>query len=177
VHRHVALAIQQPQRLRIGAAKSPGRSAHRLSIESARFVYAAREAVADLFHAPGPLRVVFGHNMTEALNRALCGLLHPGDHVITSSVEHNSVMRPLRALEAQGVELTVVPCSQEGFLNPADVESALRPNTLLIVLNHAPNVVGTLLPVTVPIYTSLNAAPLWRRQFLNQQAPQATGRW
>jgi selenocysteine lyase/cysteine desulfurase len=126
---------------------NPGRSAHRRSVESARIVYAAREAVTELFHAPDPLRVVFGHNATEALNLALQGLLRPGDHVITSSMEHNSVMRPLRALEHQGIELTVVRCSPQGFLDPAAVEAALRPNTFMIALNHASNVVGTLLPV------------------------------
>lgn len=129
----------------IGA--NPGRSAHRLSIESARVVYGAREAIAELFNAPDPLRVVFGLNVTEALNLVLCGLLRPGDHVITSSMEHNSVMRPLRALERTGVELTVVKCSREGFLDPGDVEAAIRPNTSMIALNHASNVVGTLLPV------------------------------
>jgi len=126
---------------------NPGRSGHHLSVEAGRVVYNAREAVARLFNAPDPLRVVFGHNATEALNLALCGYLRPGDHVITSAMEHNSVMRPLRALERQGVELTVVPCSPEGFLDPADVEKALRPNTVMIALNHASNVVGTLLPV------------------------------
>lgn len=126
---------------------NPGRSAHRLSIEAARVVYAAREAVADLFHAPDPLRVVFGHNVTEALNLALRGLLRPGDHVITSSIEHNSVMRPLRTQERQGVQVTVVPCSAEGLLDPSDVRAAIRANTTLIVLNHASNVMGTLLPV------------------------------
>jgi cysteine desulfurase/selenocysteine lyase len=127
---------------------NPGRSAHRLAVESGRIVYGTREAVAKLFNAPDPLRVVFGHNVTEALNLALRGLLRPGDHVITSSMEHNSMMRPLRALERQGVELTVVKCSPGGFLDPADVASALRPNTAMIALNHASNVVGTLLPVT-----------------------------
>jgi cysteine desulfurase/selenocysteine lyase len=126
---------------------NPGRSAHRLAVESGRIVYSAREAVAGLFNAPDPLRVVFGLNVTEALNLALRGLLRPGDHVVTSSVEHNSMMRPLRALERQGVGVTVVPCSAEGFLDPADVAAALRPNTVLITLNHASNVVGTLLPV------------------------------
>jgi cysteine desulfurase family protein len=129
----------------IGA--NPGRSAHRLSIESARIVYAARESVAELFNASDPLRVVFGHNVTEALNLALHGLLRPGDHVITSSMEHNSVMRPLRALEERCVRLTVVACSPEGFLDPLDVEAAIQPETAMIVLNHASNVVGTLLPV------------------------------
>jgi cysteine desulfurase/selenocysteine lyase len=126
---------------------NPGRSGHRLSVEAARVVYAAREAVAALFHVPDPLRVVFGLNATEALNLALRGLLRAGDHVITSSMEHNSVMRPLRALEREGVELTAVRCSPEGFLDPADVTAAIRPNTVLIALNHASNVVGTLLPV------------------------------
>jgi cysteine desulfurase family protein len=126
---------------------NPGRAAHRRAVESGRIVYNAREAVGELFNAPDPLRVVFGPNVTEALNLALCGLLHPGDHVITSSMEHNSVMRPLRALERQGIELTVVRCSPEGFLDPADVEASIKPNTTMIVLNHASNVVGTLLPV------------------------------
>jgi len=127
---------------------NPSRSAHRLAVESGRIVYSAREAVAELFHAPDPLRIVFGHNVTEALNLALRGLLRPGDHVVTSSMEHNSVMRPLRALAHRGIELTVVPCSPEGFLDPAKVEAALRPNTTIIALNHASNVVGTLLPVS-----------------------------
>ena len=126
---------------------NPGRSGHRLAVESGRIVYQAREAVAELFGAPDPLRIVFGQNATEAINLALNGLLRPGDHVITSSMEHNSVMRPLRALERQGVELTVVQCTSAGFLDPADVAAAIRPHTALIALNHASNVVGTLLPV------------------------------
>jgi len=127
---------------------NPGRSGHRLSVEAGRIVYAAREAVAELFNAADPLRIVFGPNVTEALNLALRGLLRPGDHVITSSMEHNSMMRPLRALEREGVELTVVQCSPDGSLDPADVEAAIQPNTVMIALNHASNVVGTLLPVT-----------------------------
>jgi len=126
---------------------NPGRSGHRLSVEAGRIVYAAREALAKLFNAPDPLRVTFGPNVTEALNLALRGLLHPGDHLITSSMEHNSMMRPLRALERSGVELTVVQCSPQGFLDPADVEAAIQPNTTMIALNHASNVVGTVLPV------------------------------
>jgi cysteine desulfurase family protein len=127
---------------------NPGRAAHRRAVEAGRIVYEAREAVAELFNAPDPLRVVFGLNVTEALNLALRGLLRPGDHVVTSSMEHNSVMRPLRALERRGVELTVVRCSPGGFLDPADVQAAIQPNTTMIVLSHASNVVGTLLPLT-----------------------------
>ncbi len=126
---------------------NPGRSGHRLSIEAGRIVESAREAVAELFHASDPLRVVFGANVTEALNLALCGLLRPGDHVITSSVEHNSMMRPLRQLEREGVELTVIACAADGTLDPAHIEAAIRPNTRQIALTQASNVVGTLLPV------------------------------
>jgi len=126
---------------------NPGRSGHRLSVEAGRIVYGAREAVASLFHAPDPLRVVFTANVTEALNLALLGLLRPGDHVVTSSMEHNSVMRPLRALAQRDVALTVVSCTGQGVLEPDDVEAAIRPDTRMIALNHASNVVGTLLPV------------------------------
>ena len=126
---------------------NPGRSAHRLSVEASRIIYETREALAQLFNIADPLRIAFSLNGTESLNLALYGILRPGDHVITSSMEHNSVMRPLRALEREGVEVTVVPSSPEGFLDPADLEKAIKPNTKLIVLNHASNVVGTILPI------------------------------
>jgi len=132
---------------------NPGRAAHRRAIASGRILYDARETVGELFHAPDPLRLVFGKNVTEALNLALRGLLRAGDHVVTSSMEHNSMMRPLRALERQpeprsgSVQVTVVECSPQGVLDPADVEAAIQPDTKLVALNHASNVVGTLLPV------------------------------
>jgi len=126
---------------------NPGRAGHRLAVEAGRIVYGAREAIAELFNAADPLRVVFGQNVTEGLNLALRGLLRPGDHVVTSSIEHNSVMRPLRALEEQGVALSVVPCSPQGLMDPRDLERAIRPNSKMMVLNHASNVVGTILPV------------------------------
>jgi cysteine desulfurase family protein len=126
---------------------NPGRAAHHRAVEAGRIIYEAREAVARLFNAPDPLRVVFGANVTEALNLALHGLLRPDDHVITSSVEHNAMMRPLRALERRGVALTVLPCTREGFLDPRQIEAAIEPRTRLIALNHASNVVGSLLPV------------------------------
>ena len=89
---------------------TPGRSGHRLSVEAGRLVYRTRERVAELLGVADPLRIVFSSNATEAINLALCGLPEPGDHVITSSVEHNSVMRPLSAAMARGVEVTPVPC-------------------------------------------------------------------
>ena len=126
---------------------SPGRSAHRKSLESARIVYECREALAELFGVRDPLRIVFTSGATEALNVALQGLLKPGDHVVTSSMEHNAMMRPLRALERKGVHVKVVRCSPRGILDPRDVEAAILPSTRLIALNHASNVCGTLLPV------------------------------
>ena len=127
---------------------SPGRSAHRLSIAAGRIVDSTREALAALLGVHDPLRIALGCNATEALNLALRGLLRQGDHVVTSSVEHNSVMRPLRALELEGVELTVVPCGPDGTLDSSLIEAALRPNTVMIALNHASNVIGTILPVS-----------------------------
>lgn len=124
-----------------------GRSAHRLAIQASRIAYEAREAVAELFNIANPLRVVFTMNATESLNLAMRGSLYPGDHVITSSMEHNSVMRPLRALEGRGIEVTVVQCSEQGFLCPGDVDKAIKPNTKMVVVNHGSNVTGSLAPV------------------------------
>ncbi|NLE44055.1 MAG: aminotransferase class V-fold PLP-dependent enzyme [Chloroflexi bacterium] len=126
---------------------NPGRAGHRLAVESGRIVYRARERIAELFSAHDPLQVVFGQNVTEGLNLALRGLLRPGDHVVTSSMEHNSVMRPLRLLEQAGVSVTVVQCSSQGELDPGDVEAAIRSDTKMVVLNHASNVTGTILPI------------------------------
>lgn len=126
---------------------SSGRSGHWRAVETGRMVFAAREAIAELIGAPDPLRVVFTRNATEALNLAIQGLLAPGDHVVTSSMEHNSVMRPLEAAVARGISYTVVDCAADGSLEPLDIERAIRPETSLVVLNHASNVTGTILPV------------------------------
>ncbi len=129
----------------IGA--SPGRSGHRLSIEAARILYQCRESLAELFNSSDPLRIIFTLNGTEAINLVLKGLLHSGDHVITSSMEHNAVMRPLRELEKKRVQVQAIPCSADGALEPEDIEKAIKENTALIVLNHASNVTGTVLPI------------------------------
>ena len=129
----------------IGA--SPGRSGHRLALDAGRIVFEAREGIARLFGVKDSSRVVFGLNATEGINQGLKGLLRPGDHVITSSIEHNSVMRPLRAMMKEGLEVTILNCSPEGHLDPSDVKRAIRPNTRMVVLNHASNVVGTIQPL------------------------------
>lgn len=126
---------------------NPGRSGHFRSIEAARIVFETREALSVLFHVKDSSRIVFTLNATESINLALKGLLKPGDHVITSSMEHNSVMRPLRDLERKGIELTVAPCFDDGTLDAKEVERKIQSNTKMVVLNHASNVTGTLLPI------------------------------
>jgi cysteine desulfurase family protein len=126
---------------------SPGRSGHRLSIEAGRAILDTRETLARLFNVDDPLRIVFTRNATEALNIALIGLLQPGDHVITTGMEHNAVMRPLRFLASRGIDLSVVPTSDRGELDPEDIRAAFRTNTRAVVMTHASNVTGTILPV------------------------------
>jgi len=130
---------------RVGA--TPGRGGHRREEEAARIADYARGALAQLFNAPTPSGVIFTLNATQAINMALKGILQPGNHVITSSIEHNAMWRPLKALERRGVAVTAVPCAADGTLAPADLEAAVRPATRLIALQHASNVLGTILPV------------------------------
>ncbi|NMC97887.1 MAG: aminotransferase class V-fold PLP-dependent enzyme, partial [Deltaproteobacteria bacterium] len=130
---------------KIGA--NPGRSGHRLSVEAARVIYDTREILAQLFNITDPLQIVMTKNATEGLNIAIFGLLKSGDHVITSSMEHNSVMRPLRVMERRGVELTVIPCDREGLIDPAHVNGAVKKNTRAIFMTHASNVTGTVMSI------------------------------
>ena len=126
---------------------TPGRGGHRREEEAARLADETRAALAELFHAPDPNGVAFTMNATQAINMALKGWLKLGDHVITSSIEHNAMWRPLKALERRGVEVTAVPCARDGLLDPAEVESAIRSSTRLVAMLHASNVLGTILPI------------------------------
>ncbi len=129
------------------AGGNPGRSAHRLSIEAARVMYDAREDIARFFNSGDPTRIIFTSNATHAINIVLKGLLKPGDRVVTSSMEHNAVMRPLRRLEKQGVILRVAHCAPDGGLDLTNIAGAIDSSTRLVVLIHASNVVGTMLPI------------------------------
>lgn len=126
---------------------NPGRSGHRLSIAASRIIYQARETLAEFFHLSDSARIIFTPNVTYSLNLVLEGLLKAGDHVVTTSMEHNSVMRPLRALEANGVRLSVVRCQADGSLDLRAMEAAITPGTRLVVATHASNVTGTLMPL------------------------------
>jgi len=126
---------------------TPGRGGHQREEEASRIADKTREALAQLFNAPAPNGVAFTMNATQAINMALKGALKPGDHVITSSIEHNALWRPLKALERGGVSITAVPCQADGTLALADVARAMRPSTRLIAMQHASNVLGTIQPI------------------------------
>ncbi len=130
----------------IGA--NPGRAGHGLAVKAGQWISRTRQALAELFDILDPNRIVFTANTTEAINLGLKGLLNPGDHVITSSMEHNSVIRPLRFLETLDVEITIVSGNAQGQIQAAAIEKAIRKNTRLIVLTHASNVTGGLMPVS-----------------------------
>ncbi len=124
-----------------------GRGAHAASLDASREIYGTREALAELFHAEDPRQIAFASNSTEALNTALKGLLNPGDHVITTVLEHNSVLRPLYELEEQGVELSIAGCDQKGRLLYEEMASLIRPNTRMIVCTHGSNLTGNLVDI------------------------------
>lgn len=131
----------------IRRAGNPGRSGHILSLRSARDLFAARERLADLFGAGESSRFVFTANATVALNQAVKGILRAGDHVVTTSVEHNSMMRPLRRMEEAGVTMTVVAAGRDGIVDAKAVAAAMRKETRLAAVVHASNVSGSLQPV------------------------------
>jgi cysteine desulfurase family protein len=129
------------------AGANPGRSGHQMALESGRLIDEARELLAALFNINNPDRIVFTLNATESLNLAIKGLLKKGQHVITSSMEHNAVARPLFVMEQRGVEVTKVPCAKDGSINIKDIESAIKQNTTAVIITHASNVTGTLMPI------------------------------
>lgn len=140
--------LQAMQHFLNDVGANPGRSGHRASVEAGRILYGVRDALARLFSIQDPLNIVFTMNATMALNIAILGLLKPGDHAITSSMEHNSVARPLKHLEGRGVEVTYIECDRQiGILDPQVVQTAIKRNTRLIALIHASNVCGGVLPV------------------------------
>jgi cysteine desulfurase family protein len=141
---HVVEAVVEYM-TRIGG--NPGRSGHPRSIEAGEAVFSARESLAGLFGASSPMRVIFGSNATDALNLAIQGILGEGDHAVTTSMEHNSTIRPLKELEKRrAISLTVVP-SPSGRIDLDALEKSIRPSTRLVVVNHASNAFGTLQPL------------------------------
>ena len=129
------------------AMGNAARGAHGGALEAARTVYNTRVKLARLFGCPRPDHVIFTANSTEALNIAISGLIRPGDHVITTDCEHNSVLRPLYRLEEGGAALDVVPADQLGRVAYEDLEALLRPGTRAVVCTHASNLTGNVLDI------------------------------
>ena len=129
----------------IGVA--PGRGGYRQSLAAARIVFATRSALARFFGVSDSSRLIFTHSATESINIAVNGLLKPGDHVVSTSVEHNALLRPLHLMRGRGVEVTFVQADRFGVVSERDVARAMRPNTRLVALAHCSNVTGALQPI------------------------------
>lgn len=124
-----------------------GRGANEASLDASRIIYDTREKISDLFNLKNPSRVAFTSNSTESLNTAIKGVLTNKDHAITTALEHNSVLRPLYELEREGMELSIVPCDENGNINYDDFEKLIQNNTKAIVCTHASNLVGNVLDI------------------------------
>ena len=128
---------------KVGA--NPGRAGHTLAKKAEQIVQHARESIAQLFNIPDTQRIVFTMNVTESINTVLYGFLNDGDHVVTTAMEHNAVIRPLKHLEGKGaIDLSIVRCDHQGLLDMDALKKAIKKKTALVVINHASNVCGTI---------------------------------
>ncbi|MEX1309454.1 MAG: aminotransferase class V-fold PLP-dependent enzyme [Candidatus Sulfomarinibacteraceae bacterium] len=126
---------------------NPGRTGFDLALEAEDTLLETRQSLTDFFGGSDRNRLVFSLNVTDALNLLIGSVLAPGDHAITTCLEHNSVLRPMYQQQGRGVEVDFVPFDADGFVDPADIEARIRPNTKLVVMNHGSNVIGTIQPV------------------------------
>lgn len=131
----------------IGYGANPGRSGHKLALKASRGIFDARNRISKLFNINNPMNVVLTFNCTESLNMAIKGILKPGDHVITTSMEHNSVLRPIIFLEKMGIKNTIVQGDYAGRINPEDIKKSIRSDTKLIVTTHISNLTGTIMDI------------------------------
>src|SRR5213079_2971193 len=127
---------------------NPGRAGHKMAVEAERALADTRHLLNQFFHGEGPERFIFTLNCTDALNMAFKGVLKEGDHVITTDLEHNSVSRPLRAMELAGkIALTRIASDKGGTIDPDAIKQAITPKTRLIAITHGSNVLGTVQPI------------------------------
>lgn len=127
---------------------SPGRSGFDKALEAEEVVHSTRKLLTDLFNGTDPNRLTFSYNATDSLNRIIQGMISKGDHVITTNLEHNSVLRPLYHRKHDGdIEVTYIPFDSRGYIDPDDVKRAFRKNTRLVMVNHSSNIIGTVQPV------------------------------
>lgn len=147
---HAATTVDKPQCVADAVAQAmchmgnAGRGAHDASLDASRMIFDTRKRLSDLFHADGPEQVAFTANSTEALNMVIQGILNPGDHVITTQLEHNSVLRPLYHMERKGVELTILKADKAGNISCGELEAAIRTHTKAVVCTHASNLTGNM---------------------------------
>ena len=148
---NAATTLQKPGEVKEAVMKAfdsmgnAGRGGTQAALDASRMIYETREKLADLFGAESANRIAFTANSTESLNIALKGLFCPGDHVITTVLEHNSVLRPLYWCQEQGVELTILDCDEKGNISYEEMESAVKDNTKAIVCTHASNLTGNMI--------------------------------
>lgn len=129
----------------VNVGGNANRSNYSNSLESSRSLYVSRETICNFFNFNNPNNVIFTNNITTSLNTLIKGILKSGDHVITSSMEHNSVLRPLMQCKSDlGIEISIVQANQKGFINRKNIENEIKPNTKLIILSHASNVTGSI---------------------------------
>jgi cysteine desulfurase family protein len=128
---------------------NPGRGSHQMAVKASRAIFETRKNLAKLFSISNPNDICYTLNTTEALNLAIKGLLKEGDHVITTSIEHNSVRRPLEYLRRTiNITITYVEANKQGYINPLDIRDAFRSNTKLVICSHSSNLLGTIVPVS-----------------------------
>lgn len=150
---NAATTMQKPKKVvqAVAAAMesmgNAGRGAHGASLSASRTVYDTRELLCRFFNGTSPRQIVFTANSTESLNIAIKGVLNPGDHVVTTVMEHNSVLRPLYEMKKKGVELTFVKTDERGVMDLADLEAAIRPDTKAIVCTNGSNLTGNYVDV------------------------------
>jgi cysteine desulfurase / selenocysteine lyase len=127
---------------------NPGRSGFDAAIETEEIVHGTRKLLTELFNGDDPNRLTFSYNASDSLNMILQGLAEKGDHIITTYLEHNSVLRPLHHLEIGGIaEITHVMFDKNGYIDPSDIQKAIKGNTKMVVVNHSSNVIGTIQPL------------------------------
>ena len=141
-------ALQRMIDLYAAKGVSPGRGGYDLALEAEEMVSHARRRLCRLFGGDEPARVTFASNASDALNLVIQGTAKPGGHVVSSELEHNSVLRPLHFLREKAlIDYDLVPFDAQGFIDPEDIARAVRPNTQFVLLTHASNVLGTIQPV------------------------------
>ncbi len=127
---------------------NPGRSGYDKTLECEELVFSTRKMLTEFFNGTNPYQLTFSYNASDSLNMIIQGMVSKGDHVITSNVEHNSVLRPLYHKKHAGeIDVTYIPFDSHGYLDPDDVRRAFRKNTRLVIINHGSNVIGTIQPV------------------------------